>query len=68
MLREARALELAGPLVCRVWSSLRDGDPWYAASWAESDGDWLFSVSADRAETGAALVAAFAEAASAAGS
>ena len=54
--------------MCRVWSSLRDGDPWYAASWAESDGDWLFSVSADTAETGAALVAAFAEAASAAGS
>jgi hypothetical protein len=37
---EAQALDLAGPLVYLVWSSTRDGHPWYAASWAESDGDW----------------------------
>ena len=65
---EARALEPAGPLVYLVWSSTRDGRPWHAASWAESDGDWLFGVSADTPEARAALVAAFAEATSPAAS
>ncbi len=61
---EARALDLAGSLVCLVWNSTLDGTPWYAASWAEPDGDWLFSVWADTPETRATLVAAFAEATS----
>jgi hypothetical protein len=65
---EARALDVAGALVYLVWNSTRDGQPWYAASWAEPDGDWLFSVSADTAEARAALVAAFAEATSLAAS
>jgi hypothetical protein len=65
---EARALDPAGPLVYLVWNSTLDGRPWYAASWAESDGDWLFLVSADTPETRAALLAAFAEATSPAAS
>jgi hypothetical protein len=64
---EARALDL-GSLVYLVWNSTRDGHPWYAASWAESDGGWLFIVSADTPETRAALVAAFAAATSPAAS
>ena len=61
---EAQALDPAGPLAYLVWNSTRDGHPWYAASWAEPDGDWLFNVSADTPQTRAALVAAFAEATS----
>lgn len=61
---EARALDPAGPLVYLVWNSARDGHAWYAASWAEPDGGWLFSVSADTAETRTALVTAFVEATS----
>lgn len=61
---EARALDPAGPLVYLVWNSARDGHSWYAASWAEPDGGWLFSASADTAETRTALVTAFVEATS----
>lgn len=59
---EARASGPEAPLAYLVWTSTRDGHPWYAVSWAEPDGDWLFSVSADAPETRAALVAAFSEA------